>query len=60
MNCLNSSLSKGGVIAKAIAKAEVEVYDIVRVDVRVPMLSIKAAPANSTLAMGERFQKGLQ
>ena len=55
MNCLNSSLSKDGAEAKAMAGVEVGVCYTTGVGVGVPLLLLRAAPASLFSPAGGGF-----
>ena len=57
MNCLNSSVSKDGAAAGAIAGAGVGVRDITGIGVGVPLPSVGTAPVSSSLPRQEGFDK---
>ena len=60
MNCLNSSLSQDRAIAGAVAGAGVGARDITRVGVGVPLPSVGATPASSSLQVGGGLRQRLR
>ena len=60
MNCLNSLLSKDEATAEAAAAAGMGVHDTTEVGVGVPLPSVGATPASSSLPVGRKLQQELR